>query len=172
MIVKDSYVLISILPNDIVNLISEFVGNPFTESRNLRKKSIVDFIKNMIIVDLKNRGYYGLDNIRNYNETVINTCLNSTNNEINDDILIDSILFNKLLSIENLELDSFLKRYNTLDDMKPIEYHSSIDIMLEDYRYLLYKSRLRDYAKPEYLYDIEDLGIVPYWEEDGYESIS
>ena len=172
MIVKDSYVLISILPNDIVNLISEFVGNPFTESRNLRKKSIVDFIKNMIIVDLKNRGYYGLDNIRNYNETVINTCLNSTNNEINDDILIDSILFNKLLSIENLELDSFLKRYNTLDDMKPIDYHSSIDIMLEDYRYLLYKSRLRDYAKPEYLYDIEDLGIVPYWEEDGYESIS
>lgn len=172
MIVKDSYVLISILPNDIVNLISEFIGNPFTESRNLRKKSIVNFIKNMIITDLKSRGYYGLDNIRNYNETVVNTCLNSTNNEINDDILIDSILFNKLLSIENLEIDSFLKRYNTLDDMKPIDYHSSIDIMLEDYRYLLYKSRLRDFAKPEYLYDIEDLGIVPYWEEDGYESIS
>ena len=172
MIVKDSYVLLKKLPFEIINLISEFIGNPFTESRNLRKKSIVNFIKNMIITDLKSRGYYRVDNIINYNETFINTCLNSSNNEINDDILIDSILFNKLLSIENLELDSFLKRYNTLDDMKPLENHSYINIMLEDYRYLLYKTRLRDYAKPDYLYDIEDLGIVPYWEEDGYESIS
>ena len=172
MIIKDSYVLLKKLPFEIINLISEFIGNPFTESRNLRKKSIVNFIKNMIITDLKSRGYYRVDNIVNYNETFINTCLNSSNNEINDDILIDSILFNKLLSIENLELDSFLKRYKTLDDMKPLENHSYINIMLEDYRYLLYKTRLRDYAKPDYLYDIEDLGIVPYWEEDGYESIS
>ena len=50
---NECYVLVSVLPQDTVNLISCFIGNPFTESRKLRTESIVNFIKLMIISDLE-----------------------------------------------------------------------------------------------------------------------
>ena len=52
---NNCYVLLSILPQDTVNLISCFVGNPFTESRDLRTRSIINFIKSMIISDLEKK---------------------------------------------------------------------------------------------------------------------
>tara|TARA_B100001248_G_C27290698_1_gene412337 strand:- start:202 stop:717 length:516 start_codon:yes stop_codon:yes gene_type:complete len=159
MFVKDFYVLISILPQDIINNISDFIENPYLESRRLRTESIKNFIKDMIKLDLYERGYKNLENAPTANDNILGILLNSTNENFTDNFLIDSVLFNKLESIECLNLDSFLKRYKTIDDFSTIPLNKSYEIILEDYKYLLYKPRLRDYAKPEYLYDIEDLNI-------------
>lgn len=161
---NECYVLVSILPQDTVNLISCFIGNPFTESRKLRTESIVNFIKLMIISDLEKRGYRNLDKHISYNETIVNTLFNSTNNELDEESLVDSLLLNKLVSIENLRLDTFLKRYKRFGDMNPYE-NKEADLMIRRFRPLLFHPRVRDYAKPDYFYDIEDLGITPYWEQ-------
>tara|TARA_B100002019_G_C20912789_1_gene423659 strand:- start:24 stop:542 length:519 start_codon:yes stop_codon:yes gene_type:complete len=160
---NNCYVLLSILPQDTVNLISCFVGNPFTESRDLRTRSIINFIKSMIISDLEKRGYRNLDKHFSYNETIVNTLFNSTNNELDEESLVDSLLLNKLVAIENLKLDTFLKRYKKFDDMNPYE-NEEAELMIQKFTPLLFHPRVRDYAKPEYFYDIEDLGITPYWE--------
>tara|TARA_Y100000813_G_scaffold176471_1_gene142402 strand:+ start:30 stop:557 length:528 start_codon:yes stop_codon:yes gene_type:complete len=160
---NECYVLVSVLPQDTVNLISCFIGNPFTESRKLRTESIVNFIKLMIISDLEKRGYRNLDKHISYNETIVNTLFNSTNNEMDEESLVDSLLLNKLVSIDNLRLDTFLKRYKRFDDMNPYD-NEGAELMIRKFKPLLYHPRVRDYAKPDYFYDIEDLGITPYWE--------
>ena len=44
---NECYVLVSILPQDTVNLISCFIGNPFTESRNVVLSRQLDVEKNL-----------------------------------------------------------------------------------------------------------------------------
>ena len=161
--VKNFYELISILPQDILNHISKFIENPFIESLKLRQKSISDFIKSKIILDLRKRGYSNLINRNTFNETLVNTCLNSINNEINDDYLIDSILLNKLVYIDNVNLDTFLKRRKTLEDFTFFySDEESINIMLENYRYLLENPRLCNLAKLEYINCINSISGNDY----------
>ena len=166
MLVKDFYVLASILPNDVLHVISDFIGNPFEESKKLRCESIKNFIKNMIKSDLYDRGYSNFENRSTENDNILGVLLNSTNENFDDNFFIDSVLFNKLSSINDLSLDTFLKRYKTIDDFSISPLNNSYKVILEDYKYLLYKTRLRDYARPEYLYDIEDLNIETYWESN------
>ena len=114
-------------------------------------------------MDLRKRGYSNLINRNTFNETLVNTCLNSINNEINDDYLIDSILLNKLVYIDNVNLDTFLKRRKTLEDFTFFySDEESINIMLENYRYLLENPRLCNLAKLEYINCINSISGNDY----------
>ena len=157
MVFKNAFVFYNKLPKEILEIISNFDGNPYIEARQLRTQSIKNFIKSMINRSLKeNSIYMMIHNQLNYNEY----------NEEN--YWINIILEHKLNIIDSINLDSFLKRYKTIDDLVENVHTKLQDIYL--LRNLLYRPRLRDYAKPEYFYDIEDLGLNPYWEEDGYDS--
>ena len=157
MVFKNAFVFYNKLPKEMLEIISKFEGNPYIEAKQLRTQSIRNFIKSMIIRSLnENSKYIIIHNHLNFNEY----------NEEN--YWINIILEHKLNIIDNINLDSFLKRYKTIDDLVENSHTKIQNIYL--LRNLLYRPRLRDYAKPDYLYDIEDLGLNPYWEEDGYDS--
>ena len=48
---------------------------------------------------------------------------------MDEESLVDSLLLNKLVSIDNLRLDTFLKRYKRFDDMNP--YDNEGELMIE-----------------------------------------